>query len=135
MYFMLLILIITHSARSRIAKNMTLKEQEAEELFDLSLLTALEIDVVPYLADGRVPNYVVVQLAKTLYRGSQLYMAEDGGTDTSSTSLHSGADSGSSTSTKVDETMGSALYSRALPRERFSYWCLDLLFLICSDAP
>ena len=115
---------------------MSLEEREAEELFDLSLVAALEIDVVPYLADGQVPDYYfAVQLAKTLYRGSQLYMAEDGGTDTSSTSLHSGADSGSSISTKVDETMGSALYSRALPRERFSYWCFDLLFLICSDAP
>ena len=114
---------------------MSLEEQEAEESFDLSLIAALEIDVVPYLADGRVPDYVVVQLAKTLYRGSKLYMAEDGLTDTSSTSLHSSADSESSTSTKVDETMGSALYSKALPRERFSYWCFDLLFLICSDAP
>lgn len=113
---------------------MTLEEQEAEELPDLSLIAALEIDVVRYLADGRVPGYVMVQSAKTLYRDGQLYMAEDGGKDASSTSLHSSADSKSSTSTKVDETMDSPLYSRALPRERFSYWCCDLLSLICPDA-
>ena len=29
--------------------------------------------------------------------------------------------------------MGTTSSGRFVPRERFSYWCFDLLFLICSD--
>lgn len=125
---------VSDTCQSRIAESMPLEEQEAEELFDLSLIAALEIDVVPYLADERVPDYVVVQLAKTLHRGSQMYFAEDGATDCSSVSALSNADTDSSISTKVDGAMGPTLYTRTFPRERFSYWCFDLLFLICSDT-
>jgi len=30
--------------------------------------------------------------------------------------------------------LGSSDHGSLLPRERFSYWCFDLLFLICSDV-
>ena len=30
--------------------------------------------------------------------------------------------------------LGSTDFGTFLPRERFSYWCFDLLFLICSDV-
>lgn len=113
---------------------MPLEEQEAEELFDLSLLSALEIDVIPYIADSRVPDYVVIQLAKTLYSGSQVYISEDESFHDTNASLHSKTSSDLSLSTKVDDPINSTLYSKALPRERFSYWCFDLLVLICSDT-
>lgn len=30
--------------------------------------------------------------------------------------------------------LGSTDFGNMVPRERFSYWCFDLLFLICSDV-
>ncbi|KAH8111570.1 hypothetical protein DFH11DRAFT_1791651 [Phellopilus nigrolimitatus] len=116
---------------SRSVESKPLEEQEAEEMFDLSLIAALEIDVVPFLADARVPDHVVVQLAKVLYQGSQLYTSEEESLDEVLTTSHSTSES--TASTKVVDYVGSTTSLTTLPRERFSYWCLDLLFLICSD--
>ena len=30
--------------------------------------------------------------------------------------------------------LGSTDFGNMVPRERFSFWCFDLLFLICSDV-
>jgi hypothetical protein len=30
--------------------------------------------------------------------------------------------------------LGLTDFGNMVPRERFSYWCFDLLFLICSDV-
>ena len=30
--------------------------------------------------------------------------------------------------------LGSTDFGSLVPRERFSYWCFDLLFLICSET-
>ena len=39
-------------------------------------------------------------------------------------------------SSKADSetVVGSTAPIREVSRERFSYWCLDLLFLVCSDT-
>ena len=39
------------------AEELPLDEQEAEENFDLSLIAALEIDVVPYIGEACVPDH------------------------------------------------------------------------------
>ncbi|KAF8151507.1 hypothetical protein B0H34DRAFT_664561 [Crassisporium funariophilum] len=133
------------------AESFPLDVQEAEENFDLALIASLEIDVVPHLGEGRVPDALVSQLGKMLYRGSRLYNAEDGGsssestsspsTNTSSTSSNRASPPLSSRSrTKnitIDEKyseLGSTDHGSLVPRERFSYWCFDLLFLVCSDT-
>jgi hypothetical protein len=41
---------------------MSLELQEAEEKFDLSLLSTLEIDVIPQLGDSRVSDDLIVRL-------------------------------------------------------------------------
>ncbi|KAI0700224.1 hypothetical protein C8T65DRAFT_790748 [Cerioporus squamosus] len=51
--------------------------QEAEENFDLSLIASLEIDVVPYLGDASVPDYIVSQLARVLHQGSRLRTVDE----------------------------------------------------------
>jgi hypothetical protein len=45
------------------ADNFYLSEQEGEENFDLSLISSLETDVIPCLGGGRVPDYLITQLA------------------------------------------------------------------------
>jgi hypothetical protein len=34
----------------------------------------------------------------------------------------------------IEMVVGSTAPIREVSRERFSYWCLDLLFLVCSDT-
>lgn len=114
-------------------ESFPLEKQEAEENFDLALIGALEIDVVPHLGDKRVPDPLVGQLAKVLQQGSQLYEAEV------SSNPHSPTSSGSREFEKIEMddgpyTNGSTQSGALLPRERFSYWCFDLLFLICSNT-
>ncbi|KAI0795954.1 hypothetical protein C8Q75DRAFT_791099 [Abortiporus biennis] len=120
------------------ADSFPLEVQEAEENFDLALVASLEIDVVPHLGDTRVPDYVVSQLARVLHQGSQLRESEDY-EPPSPKSLETRSNRSSREFEKIEKFGDGQLVSgttdggRHLPRERFSYWCFDLLFLICSD--
>ncbi|KAJ3718582.1 hypothetical protein DFJ43DRAFT_1159494 [Lentinula guzmanii] len=114
------------------AESFPLDIQDEEENFDLALIAALEIDVVPHLGVRRIPDSIFTLLAKVLAQGSRL--------DDSSLSPSSADDveTGSNEYIYVNGSQhhshGSTDPGHALPRERFSYWCFDLLFLICSDT-
>ncbi|KAG6852839.1 hypothetical protein C0991_008678, partial [Blastosporella zonata] len=119
--------------RFKLDSNIYIDVQEAEENFDLALIASLEIDVAPHLGDRRVPDHLVTQLAKILHHGSRVHESQseeeipDLSVDLTSQKvedipIYKGYESGSTES------------SSAVPRERFSYWCFDLLFLICSHT-
>ncbi|KAI0656026.1 hypothetical protein C8Q70DRAFT_922126 [Cubamyces menziesii] len=130
------------------AEHFPLDLQEAEENFDLALVASLEIDVVPYLGDPSVPDYIVSQLARVLQQGSRVRTIDDDILPPSPSSLpgspktssKSKKDRFSKDSEKVEKfgdgsiSMGTTATGRFMPRERFAYWCFDLLFLICSDT-
>lgn len=80
-----------------------------------------------------MPDYIILQLAKVLHQGSLLYQTYNDSFDDAMARSHSVSPSGSSVSTKVDSYGGTTVNIPVVPRERFSYWCLDLLFLVCSD--
>ncbi|KAG5719178.1 MON2 like protein [Termitomyces sp. T112] len=111
------------------AEAFPLDVQEAEENFDLALIASLEIDVAPHLGDSRVPDHLVGQLAKILHLGSRLQGSEN---EMNSTDMSNMA------SPKVETVhvhdLGSTESGSLVHRERFSYWCFDLLFLICSST-
>ncbi|KAH7886558.1 hypothetical protein F5I97DRAFT_1868110 [Phlebopus sp. FC_14] len=121
------------------AENLSLEEQEAEENFDLALISSLEIDLVPHLGHPRVPDYLVAQLAKVLHQGSQLYKPAIDASRPASPPIDDGTRSGNSWRDsrefeKLDiESLGTTATGEVVPRERFSFWCFDLLFLICSS--
>ena len=97
------------------------EEQESEELYDLSVIASLEADIVPLLGESRIPDHVITQLAKVLHQGSRLHDQDIEELD------HRGK--------SPDKTwMGTTQMAQLLPRERFSYWCFDLLFFVCSDV-
>ncbi|KAH9955055.1 hypothetical protein BC827DRAFT_1262095 [Russula dissimulans] len=113
------------------ADTFSLVEKEEEENFDLSLIMSLETDVIPCVGD----DYLITQLAKVLQQGSRLLQHEPDEDylpmPTSPTQPGKSATRGG----KADsDRMGSTEPVRGVSRERFSYWCLDLLFLICSDT-
>ena len=95
------------------------------------------MDVIPCLGDDRVPDYLITQLAKVLQQGSQLLLNESDDDEYPPTpsSLTKPDGKSAARGDKADiERMGSTAPARGVSRERFSYWCLDLLFLICSDT-
>lgn len=113
--------------------------QESEENFDLALIAALEIDVIPQLGDLRIPDTLVIQLAKVLRHGSRLHEFDTA--SDADVSLNGNGPSHRSQKSHDFETVdvreydiGSTVSGSTLPRERFSYWCFDLLFLICSNT-
>jgi hypothetical protein len=122
-----------------------LETQESEENFDLALIASLEIDVVPYLGDSRVPDYLILQLGKMLHSGSQLQQPEDGRgpgaetpdavpPDVAKLKSHDGKKPSGKGGKIVEAENGTTRSGKLVPRERFSYWCFDLLLLICSDV-
>ena len=117
--------------------SFSLSEQEDEENFDLPLISSLETDVIPCLGDDRVPDYLITQLAKVLQQGSQLLLnkSDDDEYPSTPSSLTKPDGKSAARGDKADsERMGSTAPARGVSRERFSYWCLDLLFFICSDT-
>ncbi|KAG1803198.1 uncharacterized protein BJ212DRAFT_1304669 [Suillus subaureus] len=120
------------------AEGFSLEDQEAEESFDLSLINSLEIDIMPHLGDTRVPDHLIVQLAKILHKGSQLYKSsvDPSHPDSPSTDTANVSDDSwdSHDLEKVNLDIGSTIPGVPVPRERFSFWCFDLLFLICSNV-
>jgi len=119
-------------------EGLSLEDQEVEESFDLSLISSLEIDLVPHLGDTRVPDHLITQLAKILHKGSQLYKSSMGPSRPDSPSTDTANVSDDSRDShdfeKVDLNIGSTTPEVLVPRERFSFWCFDLLFLICSNV-
>jgi hypothetical protein len=93
------------------------------------------MDVIPCLVDDRVPaSRLIPQLAKVLQQSSQLLLNElDDKYPLTPGSLTKPDGKSTTRDDKADcERIGSTAPPR-LSRERFSYWCLDLLFLTCSD--
>jgi len=93
------------------ALTFPLEVQAEEEEFDYALLEALRKHVVPCIGAVGVPDELVSEMAQMLCRGSRVveFVGGDGETRWASTEV-----------------------GRVVPRERFSYWCFDLLFLICE---
>ncbi|OCH93573.1 hypothetical protein OBBRIDRAFT_885401 [Obba rivulosa] len=132
------------------ATNLPLNTQQEDENFDLALIAALEIDVVPFLGESTIPDYVVSQLAKVLQQGSRLRDADpyippspplsngnltlDNGHEAMPQDGRVSSEFENNKFGQTDVSMGTTETGRFLPRERFAYWCFDLLFLICSDT-
>jgi hypothetical protein len=122
---------------SSTAESFALDVQESEENFDLALLSCLEIDVVPLLGNPRIRDGLAAQLAKILLQGSRIYERDfspfiEVGDDTTNGTMAGLSDDFE----RVDfeREYGSTDSGTLTARERFSYWCFDLLFLICSDT-
>ena len=135
------------SSKSSAADAFPLDIQESEENFDLALIASLEIDVVPYIGDRRLPDILVSQLGRILHRGSLVCSVEgesssipsSGSSSSTSSTLSNSPFSPISPIIPVDinerySDLGTTESGKLVPRERFSYWCFDLLFLICSDT-
>ncbi|KAK2460493.1 hypothetical protein APHAL10511_007499 [Amanita phalloides] len=116
------------------AETFALEVQEAEESFDLSLISALEIDVVPYLGRDRIPDYLVSQLGAILQQGSRLYKSSNRQLSINGNTGHMNGYKIKKMETDKGLESGTTETGVPVPRERFSYWCFDLLYLVCSNT-
>lgn len=133
------------SSDSSFVDTLSQEAQEAEEQFDLSLVTSLEVDVVPHLGDQHIPDHLIVQLGRTLQIASRIHDLDVSRMPYGESSIPTPPLEGPSLraqmarSTSFDAGDASAIYGTTntgilLPRERMSYWCFDLLFHVCSDS-
>jgi len=120
-----------------------LEVQDAEEEFDLAYIKVLQANIFPYLGDSRVPDDLISQFGKMLQNASRLHRL-DIDRPRSPESIggktlveeHHGKLRGLREFDDLDFTqmVGTTVPMVQLPRERFAYWCFDLLFLICSNS-
>ena len=125
-----------HARISSATYGLPFTEQDDKGDFDLSFITSLDVDVIPCLSDSRVPEYLITQLAKVFTQGSQVLQYEqDHGHSPTSGSPPQPNTRFTARSSEADTTVvGSTAPIREVSRERFSPWCLNLLFLVCSDT-
>ncbi len=128
---------------STTASDWALEVQDAEEEFDLAYIKALQTDIFPYVGNSRVPDDLICQFGKMLQNASRLHRL-DIDRPRSPESIggrtlvdeHSGKPRGLREFDDLDfaQMVGTTVLMVQLPRERFAYWCFDLLFLICSNS-
>ncbi|KZT52790.1 hypothetical protein CALCODRAFT_475492 [Calocera cornea HHB12733] len=125
------------------ATTMPLPEQDAEEIFDRSLLTAIEQHVVPYIGDPNLPVELVQRLPLLLESSGVLHRPEADPDFVPAPEVHSSPLPKDKQPNTPQSTLRSssehAIYGdpvsvTALYRERYRYWCFDLLFALCGNA-
>ena len=125
------------------ASDWALEVQDPEEEFDLGYIKASQTDIFPYLGNSRVPDDLVSQFGKILQNASRLHRM-DIDRPRSPESIggrtlvekHHGKLRGAREFDDLDFTqiVGATVPMVQLPRERYAYWCFDLLFLIYSNS-
>ncbi|SGY81478.1 BQ5605_C009g05501 [Microbotryum silenes-dioicae] len=128
----------------------------SEENFDLALLATIEQDVLPFIGHALVPDDLIRRLGKSLQQASRLYELDlidptndQDPSSRSRSSMRSVDDELSSTASSMKETRfdndfdrqaqtgemhGTTAECVGVGRERFAYWCFELLFLTCAEA-
>ncbi|KAF8311099.1 hypothetical protein DL93DRAFT_1519713 [Clavulina sp. PMI_390] len=114
---------------------LPLAEQDAEEQFDRRMLEAIDKIVVPNLGDSRVSDGITISLAKALAMASKLHELDDSiplPVPTTPQDLNSKSPSRHHKFDSLNTIEGTTAPVRVLPRERFAYWCFDLLFAVVA---
>ncbi|KAH6597282.1 hypothetical protein BASA50_004633 [Batrachochytrium salamandrivorans] len=129
---------------------ITSDELSADETFDISIVTTIEQDILPHLAQTHVSDVHIVRLLNVLRKGAQLYTSQpntfpnlrifmsplslpESASGESSVVIDSkhGDDHGK-TST-VPPILGFDINSKG--RENFAFSCLSVLFSLCGVDP
>lgn len=124
---------------------LELSQQQAAENFDLAFVASLELDVLPSLGHPRVPDKIIRSLGIAVQSASRLYHL-DLGTDNIRVAPASIQNNFQVTvenqgncrfiddfTAQVRENLCSTTADvLRRPRERFIFWCFDLMFVFCS---
>ncbi|PLW12876.1 hypothetical protein PCANC_17545 [Puccinia coronata f. sp. avenae] len=129
---------------------LDLDQQQAEENFDLAFVASLELDVLPHLGQSQIPDEIIRSLGMTVQAASRVYTfdlevenAHHAHPSAVTTECNPGlAQTFPENCRFIDDfaqqakglLWGTTADVSRRPRERFIYWCFDLLFLFCSPA-
>jgi hypothetical protein len=137
-------------ADCRPSLEMSFADQQADEDFDLAAIATIEMHLLPQLGSPRVPADAIITLSKALRDASRLYdLAFDDyntglGLSSPAMTLVNSSDSSKEARFLEDydaqaaadlsdgELDGTTVGERERPRERFAFWALDLLFVMCK---
>ncbi|KAG8801542.1 hypothetical protein FRC17_006613 [Serendipita sp. 399] len=95
-----------------------------DEAFDHIFISVIETHIAAHLGHPRIPDDIIVGFGQVLQEASKIH---DAAPDTPP------ATSDGNSSFLHVSVIATTVSTNILPRERFSYWCFDLLFLLCSD--
>lgn len=107
---------------SSASESLPIQSREADETFDLQLLTSFERDFLPTLASPTTPDGLISRTGELLGQASAFYRFESG----RGNCVHRWFAVGE------ECVAGSTEDLVPLPRERFRRWCFDLLFAMCQ---
>ncbi|KAI9620594.1 hypothetical protein KEM48_008131 [Puccinia striiformis f. sp. tritici PST-130] len=127
---------------------LDLDQQQAEENFDLAFVASLELDVLPCLGQSRIPDETLRSLGMAVQAASRLYTFDlelENSAQSDMTSAQGAAGLGQISPENCrfiedfaeqakDSICGTTADVLRRPRERFIYWCFDLLFLFCTTS-
>ncbi|KNF01720.1 hypothetical protein PSTG_05148 [Puccinia striiformis f. sp. tritici PST-78] len=127
---------------------LDLDQQQAEENFDLAFVASLELDVLPCLGQSRIPDETIRSLGMAVQAASRLYTFDlelENSAQSDMTSAQGAAGLGQISPENCrfiedfaeqakDSICGTTADVLRRPRERFIYWCFDLLFLFCTPS-
>jgi hypothetical protein len=117
-----------------------------DEAFDYAFITAIEAHIAPNLGHNRIPDDIIIEFGRVLQYASKIHEIRPSPLQSvrssSNQTLVESTTMESVTRPKkgfggveLEEVMSTTIPTTILPRERFSYWCFDLLFLVCSHHP
>lgn len=122
---------------------MAVDNAEDEE-FDHAFIANIETYVYPNLGSPRIPESIIINFGTVLQHASKVHEPRS---ITHLPLLDDASDEGSIVAVEGDSTLKSrkgfdeaelldvvslTVHTHILPREQFSYWCFDLLILLCS---
>lgn len=98
----------------------------------------IEMHILPRLGSRVISDDAITALARAVRDGSRLHeISQDTTSSSPAMTLNGSADSFARSEDHVSMTSsgdldGTTIGESELPRERFAYWCFDLLFLMCQ---
>ncbi|KAG0164957.1 hypothetical protein DFQ30_009163 [Apophysomyces sp. BC1015] len=118
--------------------SMTIEELDVDEHFDISVLSVIQTDIVPYIGQPRVPSEVIQKLVNVIRESSQLYYVdqsdvhrkEESEEEKATKALAIEDDAGAiDRSSDIVGTTGTIV---PVMKESFAYASFKTLFSLCS---
>lgn len=113
-------------------ESMKIEELDVDEHFDISVLNAIQNDIVPHLGQPRVPIEVIEKLVNVIRESSRLYYVEDVMTEKSHEENGRSNKSTILANDRSSDIVGTTGTIVPVMKESFAYASLMTLFTLCS---
>ncbi|KAF7724885.1 hypothetical protein EC973_000598 [Apophysomyces ossiformis] len=118
--------------------SMTIEELDVDEHFDISVLSVIQADIVPYLGQPRVPNEVIQKLVHVIRESSQLYYVDQsdghrkGESEEEKATKELAIEEETTAIDRSSDIVGTTGTIVPVMKESFAYASFKTLFSLCS---